>query len=95
MGDTVDFRRVEALDETRLLRLRAEMKLPGRGWLQFNVEPTDDTGDSTQIIQTAFFEPKGLMGTLYWSRCSPFTASSSPASCGPSQNGSSVAPQIP
>lgn len=72
VGDTVDFWRVEALDENRLLRLRAEMKLPGRGWLQFNVESADDTGSSTRITQTAFFEPKGLMGTLYWYAVLPF-----------------------
>ena len=63
VGDTVDFWRVEALDENRLLRLRAEMKLPGRAWLQFEVAPESD---GTRIIQTSFFEPKGLAGTLYW-----------------------------
>lgn len=63
VGDTVDFWRVEALDEGCLLRLRAEMKLPGRAWLQFEVVPD---AESTRIIQTTFFEPKGLAGTLYW-----------------------------
>lgn len=66
VGDTLDFWRVEALEKNRLLRLRAEMKLPGRGWLQFKVKGADETGHSTRIVQTAFFEPKGLVGTLYW-----------------------------
>lgn len=62
-GDAVDFWRVEAVERDRLLRLRAEMKLPGRAWLQFEV-----TGDNGQTIlrQTAIFEPRGLAGLLYW-----------------------------
>lgn len=72
VGDTVDFWRVEALEENRLLRLRAELKLPGRGWLQFEVEGTDEAAPSTRITQTAFFEPKGLAGTLYWYAVLPF-----------------------
>lgn len=64
VGDAVDFWRVEELDEPHLLRLRAEMKMPGRAWLQFEVQPADD--GSTNIVQTNFFEPKGLTGTLYW-----------------------------
>lgn len=63
VGDAVDFWRVEALEEDRLLRLHAEMKLPGRAWLQFEVEPHD--GGST-IRQTAIFDPLGLPGLLYW-----------------------------
>ncbi|MCL4552801.1 MAG: DUF2867 domain-containing protein, partial [Candidatus Marsarchaeota archaeon] len=47
----------------RLLRLRAEMKLPGRAWLDFDV--TRD-GDETVIRQSAVFEPMGLLGILYW-----------------------------
>ncbi len=62
-GDAVDFWRVEAFEEDRLLRLHAEMKLPGRAWLQFEVEPDD--GGST-IRQTAIFDPVGLAGFLYW-----------------------------
>ncbi len=63
VGDTVDFWRVEALESNRLLRLRAEMKLPGRAWLQYEVTPTEE---GTLITQASFFEPKGLIGTLYW-----------------------------
>jgi uncharacterized protein YbjT (DUF2867 family) len=62
-GDTVDFWRVEAVEPDRLLRLVAEMKLPGRAWLQFEVE--GDQSGST-IRQTSIFDPVGLMGLLYW-----------------------------
>lgn len=63
-GDTVDFWRVEAVEPDHLLRLRAEMKVPGRAWLQFEAKPQDDGG--TLLVQTAFFAPKGLSGLLYW-----------------------------
>ncbi|MBJ7455601.1 MAG: SDR family oxidoreductase [Thermoleophilia bacterium] len=62
-GDTVDFWRVEAIEQDRLLRLSAEMSLPGRAWLQFEVEPSP--GGSI-IRQTAIFDPVGLLGRLYW-----------------------------
>jgi uncharacterized protein YbjT (DUF2867 family) len=71
VGDAVDFWRVEALDPDRLLRLRAEMKLPGRAWMQFEVQPSDEAPDYTQITQTVFFEPKGLGGTIYWNLVRP------------------------
>ena len=70
VGDAVDFWRVEALDPGRMLRLRAEMQLPGRAWLQFEVAP-DDAGGAT-ITQSVFFEPKGLSGTAYWNTVRPF-----------------------
>ncbi len=63
-GDAVDFWRAEAVEPGRLLRLRAEMKLPGRAWLQFQVRSQPD--ESTLLQQTAFFAPKGLVGLLYW-----------------------------
>jgi uncharacterized protein YbjT (DUF2867 family) len=63
-GDALDFWRVEAYEPGRLLRLRAEMKLPGRAWLQFEAEPSE-SGAAT-LRQTAFFEPRGLIGFLYW-----------------------------
>ncbi len=69
VGDAIDFWRVEAVEPGRLLRLRAEMKVPGRAWLQFEVQPVDDaTGaaPSARLVQTAFFAPKGLAGLLYW-----------------------------
>jgi len=63
VGDAVDFWRVEKIEENRLLRLRAEMKLPGRAWLQFETTP-DAAG--TEIRQTAIFDSVGLFGALYW-----------------------------
>lgn len=63
IGDAVDFWRVEELIPEKLLRLRAEMKLPGLAWLEFRVEKTK-TG--TKVTQTATYAPKGLLGQLYW-----------------------------
>jgi uncharacterized protein YbjT (DUF2867 family) len=65
VGDAVDFWRVEQIDAPRLLRLRAEMSLPGRAWLQFEVRPADD-GNGCIVVQSIYFEPKGLWGTVYW-----------------------------
>ena len=62
-GDALDFWRVEAFEPGRLLRLSAEMKLPGRAWLEFEVVPRE--GGST-IRQTALFDPVGLIGLIYW-----------------------------
>lgn len=64
VGEALDFWRVEAIEQDRLLRLRAEMKVPGQAWLQFDVERTDD--GQVQLTQTAFFAPRGLSGWLYW-----------------------------
>ena len=64
VGDAVDFWRAEALEPDRLLRLRAEMKVPGRAWLEFRVEPVD--AGTSRLSQTAFFAPRGLSGLLYW-----------------------------
>jgi uncharacterized protein YbjT (DUF2867 family) len=63
-GDSLDFWRVETVDPGRLVRLRAEMKVPGRAWLEFEARPEPD--GNTLLLQTAFFEPKGLFGLLYW-----------------------------
>ena len=63
-GEAVDFWRVERIEPNQLLRLRAEMKLPGQGWLQFVAEPRED--GCTDLIQTAYFAPKGLVGLIYW-----------------------------
>ena len=62
-GDALDFWRVETYEEDRLLRLYAEMKLPGRAWLQFEVNGDDD---GSTIRQTAIFDPVGLAGLVYW-----------------------------
>ena len=64
VGDAVDFWRVEAYEPDRRLRLAAEMRLPGRAWLELEVTP-DRHGGST-IRQTAVFDPAGLLGLLYW-----------------------------
>lgn len=69
VGDALDFWRVEAIEQDKLLRLRAEMKLPGQGWLQFKVEDAKD--GYVKLTQTAFFAPKGLFGFLYWYALSP------------------------
>jgi uncharacterized protein YbjT (DUF2867 family) len=63
VGSALDFWRVEAYEPDRLLRLRAEMRLPGRAWLQFEVN-RNDTGST--IRQTASFHPTGPLGTTYW-----------------------------
>ncbi|RME66285.1 MAG: SDR family oxidoreductase [Caldilineae bacterium] len=62
-GDTVDFWRVEAYEPNRRLRLQAEMKLPGRAWLEFEVEGDDKR---STIRQTSIFDPLGFWGRLYW-----------------------------
>jgi uncharacterized protein YndB with AHSA1/START domain len=62
-GEALDFWRVEEVRSPELLRLRAEMKVPGRAWLQFEARPE---GAGTRLVQTALFAPVGLAGTLYW-----------------------------
>jgi hypothetical protein len=62
-GDTLDFWRVEEIQTDSLLRLAAEMRLPGRAWLQFEVEPD---GSGSVVRQTAIFDPAGVLGQLYW-----------------------------
>lgn len=69
VGDPLDFWRVEALTPNALLRLRAEMRLPGDAWLQWEVAASD--GVAT-ITQTARFHPRGLLGRLYWISVAPF-----------------------
>jgi uncharacterized protein YbjT (DUF2867 family) len=69
VGEAVDFWRVEAIERGRLLRLRAEMKLPGDAWLEFSL---DETGGRPTLHQRALFVPRGLPGHLYWWAVSPF-----------------------
>ena len=63
VGDTVDCWRVELIKPGERLRLVAEMKIPGRAWLDFEIEPD---GDGTRLRQTALFDPVGLWGLAYW-----------------------------
>ncbi|MFG2276486.1 SDR family oxidoreductase [Streptomyces chartreusis] len=72
VGDSLDFWRVEAIEPGRLLRLRAEMRLPGLAWLEMRVL-TDGDG-RTRYRQRALFHPHGLLGQAYWWSVSPFHA---------------------
>jgi hypothetical protein len=63
VGDALDFWRVEERETGRLLRLRAEMRLPGLAWLEFHVE---HDGDGAVLRQRATFAPRGLAGHVYW-----------------------------
>lgn len=65
-GDVVDCWRVETIERGRVLRLKAEMKLPGRAWLEFEINPPTGNQSETTVRQTAVFDPKGLSGLLYW-----------------------------
>lgn len=69
VGDTVDWWRVEKVERGAILRLKAELGLPGRGWLEFEVKPSDSGG--SVIRQTAEFDPVGLLGLIYWYGSSP------------------------
>jgi uncharacterized protein YbjT (DUF2867 family) len=63
VGDTLDCWRVESIQPDQRLRLAAEIKLPGRAWLEFEVQPD---GNGTRLRQTATFDPLGLWGLAYW-----------------------------
>lgn len=63
-GDPLDFWRVEEVIPNKLIRLRAEMNVPGKAWLQFSIR--EHVEGKSILNQTAFFEPKGLFGVLYW-----------------------------
>ncbi len=65
LGETIDWWRVEAIEPGRRLRLLAEMKLPGRAWLEFECTPLDKE-QGTEIRQTAIFDPAGVWGRTYW-----------------------------
>ena len=73
-GDFVDFWRVEDIEQYRMLRLRSEMRMPGRGWLQFetNEIKLEDGNRETEASVHAIFEPLGLKGLLYWYLLYPF-----------------------
>lgn len=69
VGEVVDFWRVEAIDRPRLLRLRAEMRLPGHAWLEFRITPH---GTGSRLEQRATYQPRGLWGRAYWWVLVPF-----------------------
>jgi uncharacterized protein YbjT (DUF2867 family) len=71
-GEALDWWRVETVERGLLLRLRAEMRLPGRAWLELEVRPGGGAG--AVYRQRALFEPRGLAGHLYWKAVSPFHA---------------------
>lgn len=73
-GDVVDFWRVEDIEQYRMLRLKAEMKLPGRGWLQFETDEVEleEGNRGTEVSVHAIFEPLGLKGLIYWYLLYPF-----------------------
>lgn len=70
VGDAVDWWRVEHIEPGRLLRLRAEMKVPGRAWLELGVDAADDGGSI--LHQRAVYHPRGLLGDAYWWAVWPF-----------------------
>jgi hypothetical protein len=69
VGEALDFWRVEEIVPGELLRLRAEMRLPGAAWLELRVERTER---GTEFVQRALFHPRGLAGHLYWWSVAPF-----------------------
>tara|TARA_B100000676_G_scaffold310769_1_gene378342 strand:+ start:1089 stop:2558 length:1470 start_codon:yes stop_codon:yes gene_type:complete len=62
-GDALDFWRVEKVIDNKLIRLKAEMKVPGKAWLQYDIVENEH---NCTLTQTAFFAPKGLLGLIYW-----------------------------
>ncbi len=70
VGEALDWWRVEEICPNELLRLRAEMKVPGRAWLEMRAEPA---GEGRSVYrQRAFFVPRGLAGHAYWASVMPF-----------------------
>ena len=70
VGDVLDWWRVEAVDEGSLVRLRAEMRLPGLAWLELHVSPGEHGG--SHFRQRALFHPRGAAGLAYWWGVKPF-----------------------
>ena len=68
-GEALDFWRVDRITPGRMLRLQAEMRLPGEAYLQWEIDPMEDGSD---LVQTAIFRPRGLLGRLYWYVMAPF-----------------------
>jgi hypothetical protein len=70
VNDVIDFWRVEAIEKSRLLRLRAEMKVPGRAWLEFRIDPEGER--QNRLTVTAYYQSKGRWGRTYWYIFLPF-----------------------
>lgn len=68
INDVIDFWRVEDLKKDQMLLLRAEMKLPGKAWLEFNIQKETD---ENRLSVKAHYEPRGILGVLYWYACMP------------------------
>jgi uncharacterized protein YndB with AHSA1/START domain len=71
-GDTIDFWRVVEIERPQRLTLRAEMRVPGDAILDFEVQPVEGQPQSTRLLQTARFRPRGLAGLCYWYAVAPF-----------------------
>ena len=69
-GESLDFWRVELVRPGRQMRLQAEMKLPGKAWLEFKSDPQEN--GKTLLTTTAYFDAHGLFGFLYWYAMWPF-----------------------
>ncbi len=69
INDVVDFWRIEDLQKNKKLLLRAEMKLPGKAWLEFNIA---DQGNTRRLNITAYYDTQSLFGRIYWYLCLPF-----------------------
>lgn len=65
-GEALDFWRVTGIEQDRRLALRAEMKLPGEALLEFLIEPDESTPQRCTLQQVALFQPRGLLGLMYW-----------------------------
>ncbi|MBL8103601.1 MAG: DUF2867 domain-containing protein [Anaerolineales bacterium] len=71
-GEALDFWRVETVEKNSRMRLRAEMKVPGKAWLQFDSTSAPDDKNKTVFTVTAYYEPHGFFGFLYWYAMWPF-----------------------
>ncbi len=72
-GEALDFWRVEVVERNQMLRLRAEMKVPGKAWLEFQSLPSpDEQKGKTLLTATAYFAPRGFWGVVYWYTMWPF-----------------------
>ena len=72
VGESLDFWRVEEIEPGQSLRLRAEMRVPGRAWLELSVRDAAVHGDRAEFHQRAIFHPRGLAGHVYWWAVAPF-----------------------